>query len=58
MFCARGGRGWGNKEFPNWNPQSAFTSDEEETKVSRLLADGTFVLYLCPLVKGLNEMSL
>ena len=41
-----------------WNPQSEFTSDEEETKVSRLLADGTFVLYLCPLVKGLNEMSL
>jgi len=51
-------KGLGNKEFPNWNPQSEFTSDEEKTKVSRLLADGTFVLYLCPLVKGLNEMSL
>ena len=29
-----------------------------KAKVSRLLADGTFPLYLCLLVKVLNEMRL
>ena len=51
-------KGLGNKEFSNWNPQSEFTSDEEKAGVSRLSAHGTPALYLCLLVKGLNEMSL
>ena len=42
-------KGLGNKEFPKFNPQSEFTSDE---------VDGTSALYFCLLVKGLNEMSL
>ena len=51
-------KGLGNKACPKWNPQSEFTSDEEKAEVSRLLADGTSVLYFCLLVKGLNAMSL
>jgi len=44
----------GNKEFPNWNPQAEFISDEEKAEVSY----GTSALYFCLFVKGLNEMSL
>ena len=51
-------KGLGNEEFPDWNPQSEFISDEEKQEFQGFLADGTPVLYLYLLVKGLNEMSL
>ena len=44
--------------FPNWNPQSEFTSDEEKQEFQGFLADGIPALYFCLLVKGLNEISL
>ena len=51
-------KGLGNKEFPNFNPQSEFISDEEKQEFQGFYADGTPALYFCLLVKGLNEMSL
>ena len=51
-------KGLGNEVFPNWNPQSEFTSDEEKAKFQGFLADGISPLCFCLLVKGLNEMSL
>ena len=51
-------KGLGNKAFPNWNPQSEFTSDEENSEFQGIYADGTNCLYFCLFVKGLNEMSL
>ncbi|MBE5077234.1 hypothetical protein [Anaerotignum lactatifermentans] len=48
----------GNEVFPNWNPQSEFTSDEEKAKFQGFLADGISPLCFCLLVKGLNKMSL
>ncbi|WP_191344583.1 hypothetical protein [Anaerotignum lactatifermentans] len=51
-------KGLGNEAFPNWNPQSEFTSDEKKQEFQGFLADGIPALYFCLLVKGLNEMSL
>ncbi len=58
IFISRMRKGLGNEEFPDWNPQSEFISDEEKQEFQGFLADGTPVLYLYLLVKGLNEMSL
>ena len=33
-------------------------SEEEKPNFRGFLADGTLTLYICQLVKGLNEMSL
>ena len=51
-------KGSGNEEFPDWNPQAEFISDEEKQEFQGLLAYGTPALYFSLLVKGLNEMSL
>ena len=51
-------KGSGNEEFPDWNPQTEFISDEEKQEFQGLLAYGTPALYLCLFVKGLNEMGL
>ena len=58
IFFSSARKGLGNEEFPNWNPQSEFISDEEKQEFQSFLADGTPALYFCLLVKGLNEMSL
>ena len=41
-----------------WNPQSEFTSDEENSAFQGIYADGTNCLYFCLFVKGPHEMSL
>ena len=51
-------KGLGNEACPKWNPQSEFTSDEENSEFQGIYADGTNCLYFCLFVKGLNEMSL
>ena len=40
------------------HPQSEFISDEEKREFQGIYADGTNCLYLCQLVKALNEMRL
>ena len=58
LYDSRMRKGLENKEFPNWNPQSEFTSDEEKPKFQDFFADGTSALYFCSFIKGLQKISL
>ncbi len=67
IFFQERGRGWETKcqHICSANASHLWLSaslavwvSQLESAVSRLLADGTSVLYFCLLVKGLNAMSL
>lgn len=34
-------KGFGNEAFPKWNPQSEFTSEEENNRFQGIFTDGT-----------------